>query len=129
MRAKSPLGILLFCGSCSCINRNPNLPDLPVLDMVKFLPAIRGKTQPAYDAARANPKDAYANGKLRMLPAAHEQYESAAFCYERARLLGAGSFRWPYYLGSVLALQGRNNDAVSALREALKADADYARAL
>jgi tetratricopeptide (TPR) repeat protein len=96
--------------------------------MAKFLPAIRGKTQPVYDAARANPKDAYANGKLRMLLAAHEQYESAAFCYERARLLGAGSFRWPYYLGSVLALQGRNNDAVSALREALKADADYARA-
>jgi hypothetical protein len=73
MRAKSLVGIVLFCGSCSCINRNPNLPDLPGLDMAKFLPAIRGKIQPAYDAARANPKSAYANGKLGMLLAAHEQ--------------------------------------------------------
>ena len=128
MRAKSLFAIMLFCGSCSLINRNPNLPDLPILDMAKFLPAIRERIQPAYNDARANPKDAAANGKLGMLLAAHEQYESAAVCYERAHLLDAGSFRWPYYLGSVRALQGRNNDAVSTLREALKANADYAPA-
>lgn len=126
MRARSLLAIVLFCGSCSVIHRNPALPDLPVLDMAKFLPAVRERIQPAYDVARANPKDAAASGNLGMLLDAHEQYESAAACYERAHLLDRRSFRWAYYLGSVRALQGR--DPVAALREALDINPDYAPA-
>lgn len=126
MRAKSLLAIALLCGSCSVIHRDPPLPDLPAVDMAKFLPAVRERIQPAYDAVRAHPKDAAANGSLGMLLEAHEQYQAAEVCYQRAHLLDSRSFRWAYYLGSVRALQGR--DPAGALRDGLALDPDYAPA-
>src|SRR5438128_1849131 len=77
MRATTLLSIIVFCASCSSVHRYSTLPELPVLDMAKYLPAVREQLQPAYDDVHRNLNDAAANGKLGMLLDAHEQYDSA----------------------------------------------------
>jgi tetratricopeptide (TPR) repeat protein len=94
-------------------------PDLPELTTNSFLPAIRKQIQEAYAAARANPTNADASGKLAMVLDAYEQYESAALCYRRAHLLDPGSFRWLFYLGRLQAVRGHYEEAVQALSDAL----------
>lgn len=96
------------------------LPDLPELNMGNFLPAVRQQVQQAYAAARANPKNAEASGKLGMVLDAYEQYGSAAVCYRRAHLLDPGSFKWLFYFGRLQAIQGLHQDAVLTLSEALR---------
>lgn len=105
--------------------RTNSLPDLPQIDTRNFLPAIREQVQHAYEAARLNLKDAGATGELGMILDAYEQYDSAAICYRRAHVLDADSFQWLYYLGWVQSAQGRHQDAVLTLRNALRTKADY----
>jgi len=102
-----------------------SLPDLPQLNMNNFLPVIRQQVQQTYTAVQVNPKNPEANGKLGMVLDAYEQYESAAICYRRAHLLDPESFRWPFYLGWVQAMQGRHEDAVLTLGKALRVKPDY----
>lgn len=117
----------LFCAACSSswFRRTAALPALPRLSMEKFLPAVREQVEKAYQAASAGPQDAAANGKLGMVLHAHDQYEAAAVCYQRAHLLQPDSFQWLYYLGSVQAAQGQNDEAAANLRQALRLDAEY----
>ena len=105
--------------------RADSLPDLPHLNMDNFHPAVRQQVQQVYAAAEMNPKNPDASGKLGMVLDAYEQYESAAICYRRAHLLDPGSFRWLFYLGWVLADQGRHQDAVLMLGDALRMKSDY----
>jgi tetratricopeptide (TPR) repeat protein len=95
-------------------------PDLPQLNTGNFLPAIRQQIQEAYAAARADPKNSDASGKLGMVLDTYEQYESAALCYRRAHILDRGSFRWLFYLGRVQTIQGQHEEAVLTLRDALR---------
>jgi len=44
-----------------------SLPELPQVDLTEFPSAVREQVQEAYDAARANSRDANASGKLGML--------------------------------------------------------------
>lgn len=111
--------------ACSLLPRREALPDLPQLELSRFLPAVRRQVEEAYQSARARPRDAGANGKLGMALEAHEQYGAAAVCYRRARALDRGSFQWAYFLGNVLAAQAQNEPAAAALREALRLDPDY----
>ena len=104
--------------------RDAAVPDLPQLNTGSFLPAIRQQIDEAYAAARANPKDAEATGKLGMVLDAYEQYESAARCYRRAHVLDPDSFRWLYYLGRLQAILGQHQDAVLTLREAVRQKPD-----
>lgn len=101
------------------------LPDLPILKMSGFFPAIRQQVQQAEVAARANPKSAAASGKLGMVLDTYEQYDSAAVCYDRARRLDPRSFRWAYYLGSVQVHEGKYDQAVITLRRALALSPSY----
>src|SRR5262249_41912750 len=73
----------------------------------------------------AKPSDPEANGKLGMLFHAFEQLGAAEIFYRRARLLDPARARWAYYLGLVLALDGKNEEAASNLREAIRIDPGY----
>src|SRR4051812_3817465 len=98
---------------------------LPRLEMGNFLPAIREQLQHAYAAADAQPGDPEAAGALGMVLDAYEQYDAAALCYRRAQLLDSESFRWRFYLGWVQAAQGRHEDAVRTLADALRMHPGY----
>jgi tetratricopeptide (TPR) repeat protein len=56
---------------------------------------------------------------------ANEQYEFAEPCFERAKILSRGDFRWAYYLGRTQANLGRHDRAIDSLRDALKKDPGY----
>jgi tetratricopeptide (TPR) repeat protein len=102
-----------------------SLSKLPELDMTEFPPVVREQVQEAYDAARANSRDANASGKLGMLLDLYKRRESAAICYKRAHQLDPAAFRWLYYLGSLQSVQGKRVEAATTLREALRLNPDY----
>jgi len=121
--AACALGLLLLSGCRP--DRTPaksQVPDLPVLTMDHFLPAVREEIAKAYEQARAHPSDAEASGKLGMALEAHDENQGAEICYTRAHALDAKSFRWLYYLGVVEAAQGKNEAGVRSLRQALDLD-------
>ncbi|MGA8185323.1 MAG: tetratricopeptide repeat protein [Terriglobia bacterium] len=101
------------------------LPNLPQIDLSEFPPVVREQVGKAYDAARAHPRDAEANGELGMLLDIYKRREFAAACYERAHQLDPQSFRWLYYLGSLRTGQGDREGATAAFREALRLDPGY----
>lgn len=100
----------------------PALPELAVSE----LPAeVREQVRGAYAAARKNPQDAAASGKLGMLLDLYYRPNEAAVCYQRAHQLDAGELKWPYYLGSLQARQGHHAEATETLRAALRLKPDY----
>jgi tetratricopeptide (TPR) repeat protein len=98
----------------------PSLPDLPVLKLDDFEPQIRAQIGKALEAARAQPRDAAASGRLGMALHAYEQYEAAGSAYARARQLDAGEPRWHYYHGLVQAALGASEPAIAAFETALR---------
>ncbi len=101
------------------------LPDLPEVAFDNFETEIREQVSKAYAEAKAKPRDAQANGWLGMTLHTYEQYEFAAICYQRAHLLEPTEFRWAYYLGLSQAELGRQNEAVSAFKAALRLEKDH----
>jgi tetratricopeptide (TPR) repeat protein len=101
------------------------LPDLPAVVSEDFGPEIREQVRKAYADARANPRDAEANGRLGMTLHTYEQHELAAVCYERARHLAPDEFRWVYYFGVVQAALGNHRLAVAAFKDALRRKPDH----
>ena len=120
-----PLAVALIFLGVPLLARPQELPALPKLSTADFLPAIRQQIKQADAAARANPRSADASGTLGMVLDAHQQYESAALCYERARRLDPRVFRWVYYLGSDQFHQGIYDQAAATLRQALALSPDY----
>jgi tetratricopeptide (TPR) repeat protein len=110
---------------CAVAGESPRLPDLPKLTLAGFLPEVRDQVQQAYGAARGRPQDAAASGRLGMLLNLYDRPEEARVCYERAHQLDARSFQWLYYLGSLLAKQGKHSEAARTLRAALRLNPDY----
>lgn len=102
-----------------------SLPPLPELKTTNLFPGVVKQVEEAYQAARAHPMDAVANGKLAMVLDTYEQYSLAAVCYQRAHQLDPKSFEWAYDLGYVLIKEGQYPKAVEALRGALKIRPDY----
>lgn len=102
-----------------------SLPPLPELKTTNLFPEVVKQVKEAYQAARAHPMDAAANGKLAMVLDTYEQYSLAAVCYVRAHQLDPKSFDWAYDLGYVLFKVGRYRQAVKPLREALQIRPDY----
>ncbi len=86
---------------------------------------VREQVQEAYDAARANPHDAAASGKVGMLLDVYKRRELAAAWYERAHQSDPKGFRWLYYLGSLQIVQGKRAEATATLRAALSLDPGY----
>lgn len=107
-------------GMASPPQQPSSLPDLPRLSLEHFPQHVRAKVEKAYNAALANPQDAYANGQLGMILQAFNQSDGrAAICYRRAHQLDPASFRWAYFLGLVLAAEGKFDEAAVVLRQGL----------
>ncbi len=117
--------IVAFSFLLSCKGHSASPPQVPTLNLAEFLPAVRDRISPVYDVANASPNDATTVGRLGMILDAHEQYQSAAACYERAHQLDRNSFRWAYYLGSVQLALGKPGTAISSFQEALRIQPDY----
>jgi tetratricopeptide (TPR) repeat protein len=105
--------------------QNASRPELPQLDLKEFDLGVREQIQEAYNAARANPRDAAASGKVGMLLDIYKRREPAAIWYKRAHELDPVAFRWLYYLGSLQSVQGKRSEATTTLREALRLDPGY----
>jgi len=101
------------------------LPPLPVLPLDSYEPAIRGPIEAAYEDARAHPGDPAREGILGMVLYAHEQYEFAAPCFQRAHAVDPGEGRWAYYLGRALVYLGDQEAAVHVLLQALERRPGY----
>lgn len=101
------------------------LPAIPKLDLGSYRPELRAQVQKALKQLQAKPEDPEANGQIGMLFHAFEQLDSAETFYRRARMLDPAGSRWAYYLGLVLALTGKNEDAAANLRDAIHLDAAY----
>jgi tetratricopeptide (TPR) repeat protein len=90
------------------------------INLKEYEPVIGEQIRVAYDEARRNPQDAEAVGKLGMIFQCYGEYQLAETCYRRAWALAPRSFRWEYYLGNVESWQGKYQDAVHHIGEALK---------
>ena len=117
--------VVLGLGTVFLRGQTASLPELPQIDLTVFPSVIRGQVEKAYDAARAHPGDANASGEFGMLLDLYKRREFAAICYERARRLDPGVFRWAYYLGVLRAEQGDREEAVAAFRDALRLLPEY----
>jgi len=93
-----------------------------------FGPHIRAVVEDALDAAQAAPTSPSTVARLGMVLHAYDKFEGAARCYERALDLQPGQFAWLYYLGLVRAKLGRHDEALDALRQAVRVDPSYAPA-
>lgn len=103
----------------------PQLPPLPALPLDSYEPAIRAPIEAAYEDAREHPGDPAREGILGMVLYAHEQYEFAAPCFQRAHAIDPGEGRWAYYLGRALVYLGDQEAAVTALLQALERRPGY----
>ena len=117
---------IVLSSACSAPSRREsNLNDLPKVTMAKFRPAVRERLEKAYAEVRAKPADADASGRMGMLLHAFEQYELAGSYYRRARALDPRRFQWAYYLGLTASIDGKNEEAAAALRDAARLDPEY----
>ena len=132
-----PLAATLLLGSCT--GGFPPAGEAPPLEPwsdlaalvaspTEFGPHVRGVVERAFAAARAAPTDPSSIARLGMVLHAYDKFEGAAMCYERALDLQPGQSAWLYYLGSVRAELGRNDEALEALGQAVRIDATYAPA-
>lgn len=123
VKASGKFVVLTFALSIAALAQT--LPELPPISVESFGAEIREQIRKAIAEAQAKPRDAEANGRLGMALQTYEQYEPAAVCYQRARLLSPTEFRWVYYLAVVQAAAGKHAEAVSAFKEAVALKGDY----
>lgn len=83
---------------------------------------MRQQIDAALSAARKNPEDAAASGRLGMVLNACEQIEAAEQCYRRAHLLDSKAFAWPYYLSVLELRRGETAEAIEDARAAVSID-------
>ena len=99
--------------------------ELIVASPTEFGPHIRAVVEDALAAAQAAPTSPSTVARLGMVFHAYDKFEGAARCYEHALDLQPGQFAWLYYLGLVRAELGRHDEALDALREAVRIDPSY----
>ena len=116
------LALLLLWGAVAGAQSLPPLPELP---LQTYEPSIRGPISEAHEAALARPDDPARNGILGMVLYAHEQFEFAVPCLERAHALDPGEGRWAYYLGRAELHLAHYDRAAAFLVEALRLRSDY----
>ena len=103
-----------------------DLPPLPEVELGGLDERHRKQAAAALKRAAAEPNDADTVGSLAMLLHALGRSAEAAACYERARAIEPGSFRWSYYLGVTLDDLQRREKAIEALSRARESSGDYA---
>ena len=116
------LALPLLTGDCAAAQ---TLPDLPQPPLETYEPAIRRPIAEAYEDALEKPDDAARNGILGMVLYAHEQYEYAVPCFERAHVFDPGEGRWSYYLGRAQLFLARYDKAAASFRETLRLRPGY----
>jgi tetratricopeptide (TPR) repeat protein len=103
--------------------------DVPVFDAPERIdPEVAAAIDASVAAARQQPGDGAALGRLGRIYHANEFDELATRCYQAAARLDATSPEWPYYLGVLHAERGRADDAAARFREVTALDAGYAPA-
>jgi len=99
-------------------------PPFPSIDIGNFPTLVGQAITEAFDAAKAQPRDAGLTLRLGMTLQSHGQVRAALVCYERAFALDANRFDTLYYWGFALAENGQKEAAVERLRHALRVKAD-----
>ncbi len=94
--------------------------EVPPLPLATYADAARAAIQPAYEAARKQPRDAGAQGRLAMTLHAWEQWEQAHEAYVRAQRLAPRALDWCYLDGIVLARLARPAEAAAKFRDAIE---------
>src|SRR5712692_7967759 len=117
--------LIVGLGFCTLASETAPVADMPKLTLTDFPPEVRTQVQQAYESAREHPGDAEFSGKLGMLLELYHRPHEASVCYQRAHRLDPMSFKWLYYLGSLLAKQGKHREAVKTLRAASRLKPDY----
>lgn len=100
-------------------------PEVPQVDVANFPPETREQLETAYAAARKNPQDAAAVGRLGMLLDLYHRPAEASVCYQRAHLIEPRRFDWLYYWGSLLLNQHRTEEAQGVLASAVEIKPEY----
>jgi tetratricopeptide (TPR) repeat protein len=108
--------------------RQAAIPGLAELDWTSLGDAARQAVEPTYERAQAHPQDPAAVGLLAMTLQAYGKRDAAADGYRRAAALAPEAFRWIYGLATVEEAQDHREEAMAALRAALKLRPDYAPA-
>jgi len=100
-------------------------PEVPQVNIVGLPRETQDQVAEAYAAARKQPQDAGAVGKLGMLLDTYHRPEDAALCYRRAHLLAPAAFKWLYYWGSLLLRERKMGEALPILTSALRLEPEY----
>ena len=111
-------GFIAFCISCGV--DVSTLPPLPDIAEDAFTTSARGEVASLRAALQDDPQDPAANGRLGMLLHAHQLYQGARTCYQRAQSLDPENFRWPYLLGIIETTLGDPETAVQSIRKSLE---------
>lgn len=115
--------ILLRCSVAA--QERPAIPDVPLVALDDFSPAVRSQIQEAYADVRAHPDDDASIGRLGMIFQTYGLFQEAAAYYQTARRLAPATFRWAYYLGMIESAGGRCDAAAEALGIAPQIARDY----
>src|SRR5215472_5459334 len=100
-------------------------PEVPQVNITGLPRETQGQVAQAYAAARKQPQDAEAVGKLGMLLDSYHRSEDAVLCYRRAHLLAPAAFKWLYYWGSLLLRENKMGEALPILTSALRLEPEY----
>jgi len=117
--------LVLSLWVCGVARELPHVAGLPKLTFTDLPAEVRDQVRQAYDRARTDPESAEASGKLGMLLDLYHHPDQALVCYGRAHQLDPGAFKWLYYMGSLQAKLGRQDEAVETWRRALRLKPDY----
>ena len=109
----------------SLVNETLTSQEVPQITIANFPAETRKQVEQAYAAARRQPQDAGAVGKLGMLLDTYHQSEDAALCYRGAHLLAPTAFKWLYYWGSLLLRERKMGEALPILISALRLEPEY----
>ena len=100
-------------------------PDVPQVNIAGLPRETQNQVAEAYAAARKQPQDASAVGRLGMLLDTYHRPEDAVLCYKRAHLLAPAAFKWLYYWGSLLLHARKMGEALPILTSALRLEPEY----
>ncbi len=105
---------------------SPTQWEVPLFDMVDMQPAVRERLQQTRARVLQVPTSPEGWGLLGAVCHAHNLTECAEVCYQRARELDAGDFRFAYMLAILLDSLGREPDGcIAAYRSAARLRPEY----
>jgi len=125
------LALVLACGPAA--PPTPELLPVPSPDLSAADPAVReqiAEKRAVVDAALERGASepaaaAEAFGDLGLVYLLYDFLDAAGACFDNARRLDSGDFRWPYLAGYLRQVEGRLPEAVPLLERAAEMEPDY----